>query len=220
MTAVLSTAYFLNVQTLTKFLKYNQIIIDIYEHYSKQTYRNRCNILTANGVLGLSVPVKKNNQCYTRDVKIDYSDRWQKVHEKAILSAYKNSPFYEHYIDYFSFVFNKQETFLVDLNTKILDNVLSILKIGKNYNFSTDFISDNINNFKDTIHPKPSKNKKDLEFCPKPYIQVFSERFGFVENLSCLDLIFMLGPESLSTIKNLEKVVYEKTSKICILSKV
>ena len=195
-TAIISTSYFPNIQTLTKFLKYDQIIIDIYEHYSKQSYRNRCNILTANGILGLSVPVKKNNRCYSSDIKVDYSDRWQKIHEKAILSAYKNSPFYEHYIDYFSFVFSKQETFLIDLNTKILDKLLSILKIKKNYNFSTDFITDNSNNFKDTIHPKPQKNAEDLEFSPQPYIQVFSERFGFIENLSGLDLIFMLGPEA------------------------
>lgn len=192
--AILSTAYFPNIQYLSKFIKYDNIVIDIYEHYSKQSYRNRCNILSANGVLPLSIPVKKNNHCYTKDIKIDYSEPWQKLHEKAILSAYNNSPFYEYYIDEFMPFFIKQEVFLIDINTKILDKILKILKIEKNYSFSNDFIVLDKHNFRESIHPKSSKYKEDNDFISKPYIQVFSEKFGFIENLSCLDLIFLQGP--------------------------
>lgn len=95
---ILSTAYFPNIQYISKFLKGENIIIDVYEHYSRQSYRNRCNILSANGVLSLSVPIIKNNNSYTKDVEIDYSTNWQKNHKIAILSAYKNSPYYDYYI--------------------------------------------------------------------------------------------------------------------------
>ncbi|MDL2262065.1 WbqC family protein [Bacteroidales bacterium OttesenSCG-928-I21] len=199
---VLSSAYFPNIQYISKFLRHNNIIIDIYEHYSKQTYRNRCNILTSNGVLALSVPVKKNYHCFTKNIEIDYSENWQKTHERAILSAYKNSPFYDYYIDEISIFFKIKEKYLYQLNQKILDKILSILKIEKNYSFSTDFIvSDKILNLRDTISPKTTKNKYDPDFKISPYIQVFSDKFGFCENLSILDLIFMLGPVAIENLQ-------------------
>jgi hypothetical protein len=194
---VLSSAYFPNIQYISKFLLYDNIIIDIYENYSRQSYRNRCCIVSANGVLPLTVPVKKNYRCLMKDIEIDYSEKWQKTHEKALLSAYKNSPFYEYYIDEIIVFFQSKEKYLYEFNKKILDKILSILKMEKNYTFSNDFvISDNILNLRETINPKPSKNKYDPCFQAVPYIQVFSDKFGFCGNLSILDLIFMQGPVS------------------------
>ncbi|MDR2009260.1 MAG: WbqC family protein [Bacteroidales bacterium] len=199
---VLSSAYFPNIQYISKFLAHDDIIIDIYEHYSKQTYRNRCNILSANGILPLIVPVKKNYHCLIKDIEIDYSERWQKTHERAILSAYKNSPFYEYYIDEFIIFFQKKEKYLYDLNNQILNKILDILRIEKKYSFSGDFIlSDDILNYRETISPKASKNKPDPYFKSYPYIQVFSEKIEFIPNLSILDLIFMHGPMSKEFIK-------------------
>jgi hypothetical protein len=199
--AVLFSAYFPNIQYISKFLLHDDIIIDIYENYIKQTYRNRCEILAANGPLSLVVPVKKNNHCLTKDIQIDYSENWQKVHERTILSSYKNSPFYEYYIDYFVPFFSNKEKYLLDFNNKILETILNILSIKPNVSFSNEFVDFGEYNYKDIIHPKLSKKKYDNEFCPEHYIQIFSEKYGFVENLSTLDLIFSEGPLSLSTIK-------------------
>ena len=194
---VLSTTYFPNIQYISKFMLADKIIIDIYEHYSRQSYRNRCYILSANGLLPLSVPVKKNNNNFSKDILIDYTTNWQKNHQIAIMSAYKNSPYYIFFIDDFSFVFDKKEKFLIDLNLKILEKILKILNIKTSYEFSNDFIKDTENNFRATIHPKPQQNQSDNDFKIKPYYQVFSEKFNFQPNLSILDLLFMKGKESI-----------------------
>lgn len=198
---ILSTAYFPNIQYISKFMKGKNIIIDIYEHYSRQSYRNRCNILSANGVLSLSVPIIKNNNSYTKDVEIDYSTNWQKNHKIAILSAYKNSPYYDYYINEFNFVFEKEEKYLIELNFKILDKILKILKANNFYEISTDFIRETENNFRESISPKKSKNIIDPDFKSEKYYQIFSDKFGFIENLSFLDLLFMNGPESILYLK-------------------
>lgn len=194
---ILSTSYFPNLQYISKFRIYDKIIIDVYEHYSRQSYRNRCSILSANGILSLSIPIIKKSQSYSKDTLIDYSTNWQKNHKNAILSAYKNSPFYDFYIDDFLFVFEKKENYLVDLNFKILDKILKILKINTKYEISIDFIREKKNNFRDSISPKKSKNIIDSEFKIKKYYQIFSGKFEFIENLSILDLIFMKGQESI-----------------------
>lgn len=198
MTALLSTAYFPNVQYISKFLAGDPVVIERFETYPKQTYRNRCNILSANGVLPLSVPVQKNFHTLAKDIKVDYTEMWQRNHTTAMMSAYKNSPFYDYYFYKFNKFFTAKETFLVDLNDKILRTVLSILKIEANYTYTEDYISDAsaYDDFRDSISPKQSKNKPDETFSPSSYIQVFADRFDFVPNLSVLDLIFNLGPDS------------------------
>ena len=202
MQAILSTAYFPNLQYISKFLLYNKIVIDCNENYSKQSFRNRLQILSANGVQNLTIPVVKNRQCLVKDIMIDYTENWQKNHSRAILSAYNNSPFYEYYIDEIEPFFINREKYLLDLNTKILSKLLDILQISKSYEFSTDFIKhSDCPNFRDSIHPKARMNQIDGSFYAKKYIQVFSERYGFIENLSVIDLIFNQGPLSYSIIK-------------------
>ncbi len=197
MTALLSTAFFPNVQYMSKFLA-GKIVIEKYETYPKQTYRNRCNILSANGVLPLSVPVQKNFHTLTKDIRIDYSEMWQRNHLTALKSAYKNSAFYDYYFYKFEPFFERKETFLIDLNEKVMQTLFSVLKIGANYSYTTDYIFDSTDydDFRDSISPKPSKNLPDEAFVPKPYTQVFCDRFDFMPNLCVLDLIFNVGPES------------------------
>lgn len=203
MTTLLSTAYFPNIQYVSKFLNGNPVLVEKYETYPKQTYRNRCCILSANGTLPLSVPVEKNYHTLAKDIKIDNTEMWQRNHTTAIMSAYKNSPFYDYYFYKFEPFFAKKETFLVDLNDKILRTVFSILKIEANYSFTDDYVADasNYADFRDSISPKASKNLPDASFVPQQYIQVFADRFDFVPNLSILDLIFNVGPESREVIE-------------------
>ncbi len=200
MEAILSTAYFGNIQYFTKFILYKNIIIDIYETYSRQTYRNRCEILTANGKLSLSIPIVKPGKSMTKNVKIDNTYPWQKQHFRAILSAYKNSPFFDFFIDEFSFVFEKQHNYLIDLNGEILEKCLNILDIKSNWSYSDDFIKNQENNFRDKINPK-IKDFNDPDFSPKTYIQVFGDRFEFCPNLSILDLIFNEGKNSIKILR-------------------
>lgn len=202
MSSLLSTAYFPNIQYVSKFVADDDVRVELYETYPKQTFRNRCNILSSNGVLSLSVPVQKNYHTLTKDIKIDYSVAWHRNHRTAIMSAYKNSPFYDYYFYKFEPFFNKQETFLVDLNAKVLETIFSIIKLKAKYSFTEDYVvMSDANDFRDSISPKASKNLVDDTFRPEKYIQVFADRFDFVPNLSILDLIFNVGTESLDILK-------------------
>jgi hypothetical protein len=179
----------------------NDILIEVNDTYAKQTYRNRCNIYSANGTLPLTVPVVKNLHTPVKDILIDYSENWQKNHFRSILSAYKNSAFYEFYFPEFEVFFTKKEKYLIDLNVKILDKLLESYGIVKKYDLTDSFIKEpNCIDHRDKIHPKASKHILDADFVPIEYYQVFSDKFGFIPNLSSIDLLFNEGPMALQKI--------------------
>lgn len=199
MNALLSTSYFPNIQYFSKFLIFDNIFIEIYEHFPKQTYRNRCNILNSNGIIPLVVPVLngRNGKIKTRDIKISYKDKWQHQHIQSIISAYRSAPFFDYYFDEINDFLNKKYEFLIDLNSEILSFFLNILNIKTQKQYTSDFIELNNQNFKDYRFSINPKNKiSDNEFVAQNYIQVFSDRFDFISNLSILDLIFNNGPQS------------------------
>lgn len=201
--AILSTAYLAPVQYYSKLLKYWEVLIEIHENYPKQTYRNRCNIYGANGLLSLSIPVKKiQTKTKTKDIKIDYVTNWQKLHWKSIESAYRSSPYFEYYEDEFlSFYTNKTE-FLVDYNESLQLLITDLIgfktKISTTqyYNFATD---SDFDDFREVINPK--KDILDLHFKPVEYIQVFANKSSFLPNLSIIDLLFNVGPDTLDLLK-------------------
>ncbi len=207
MKALLSTAYFAPIQYYCKQLQYKTILVEQWENYAKQSYRNRCNIFGANGLLTLSIPVVKatNKKILTKDVRISYDTNWQKLHRKGIESAYKSSPFYEYYIDDIAPFFTKRWDFLFDMNMQINATVCDILEIENHLQPTSDFVPLNCpdySDFRNSIHPKQSRAKADNCFSPSPYTQVFSDKLGFIPNLSILDLIFNLGNESLVYLEN------------------
>lgn len=202
MDAVIFSSYFPCNSYISKFLIYDKVVIDIFENYIKQTYRNRCKIITANGVNSLTVPVKKNKNLIIKEIEIDYSEQWQKNHYRSILSAYKNSAFYDFYMPEIISIFSKRYKYLIDLNSNILEIVFKILKYKSDFTYSDTYVENkNIKDYRDFLHPKAHKNKFENEYKQEKYIQVFSDRHGFVADLSILDLIFNLGPLSLSVIK-------------------
>ena len=138
---LLTTAYFPPISYFSAITQATQVTIEQYENFGKQSYRNRCNIMAANGVLALTVPVvKANSKTLTKDLKITYATPWQKLHFKGIESAYKNSPYYEYYIDDIEPFFRKREAFLLDLNQGILNALLKMLGIGKEILLTTDYV--------------------------------------------------------------------------------
>ncbi|MDE6451016.1 MAG: WbqC family protein, partial [Odoribacter sp.] len=147
----------------------------------------------------LTVPVAKaNSKTLTKDLKIIYATPWQKLHFRSIESAYKNSPYYDYYIDDLMPFFEKKETYLLDLNNAILETLLGLLKIQRNLRMTKDYIPENTGiytDLRDVFHPKPAKRKTGVEFSVYPYRQTFNDRFPFAPNLSILDLLFCCGTE-------------------------
>ncbi len=201
---LLSTAYLAPIQYYSKLLKYGEVFIEIHENYPKQTYRNRCNIYGANGLLCLSIPVKKiQTKTKTKDIKIDYVTNWQKLHWKSIESAYRSSPYFEYYADDFLPYFTKKTDFLIDYNAALQEMIIDLIgfqvkiNLTNNYILAAELESDD---FREIINPK--KNVNDSNFKSVEYIQVFSSKTRFIPNLSIIDLLFNVGSDTLSLLKS------------------
>jgi len=195
----LSSAYFPPVSYISLIKNADLIQIEREENYIKQTYRNRCRILGANGPEILTVPVESASFRKTRikDVKIDYSKRWQQIHIRAFTSAYRSSAYFEYFFDMIEMLINTREKYLLDLNMKSLEIVMRIIGLTKPLEFSSHFepVDDNPDDFRYKISPKII-TPENLIF--KEYFQVFSNKFGFVPDLSILDLVFNAGPDSIN----------------------
>lgn len=202
---LLSTAYFGNIQYFSKLLMYNEVQIEQMEHFPKQTYRNRCVILDTNGPFVLTVPVKRSNgkRLFTRDVEIDYSRDWIKVHLRALESAYRSSAFYDLLIDELMPVWENKPKFLIDLNLSAQQMVCDLMNIEIPVFCTGDYvhIPENSDDLREKIHPKPRMYWNDLNFSQVGYHQIFEQKFGFIPNLSILDLLFNEGPEGLDVLK-------------------
>ena len=194
MKALFPTSYFPPISYMAALLREENPLIEIYETYPKQTYRNRCIVMTANGVHSLSVPVSKpfGNRTKTAEIQISYQTPWQQIHKRTLLSAYKATPYFDHYFPRFERFFDKETTNLIDLNNKILSELLKILKVEKSIDFTTDYIKNvhEITDYRTVFNPK-----KGLAANYFPvYYQAFCEKYPFAPNLSILDLIFNEGP--------------------------
>jgi len=207
---ILSTAYFPPIQYMSKIFRNDNVLIEKWENFGKQSYRNRAKIMISNGIMQLVVPVEKaNSKILTKDIKITYVTNWQKIHFRSIESAYRNSPYYEYYIDDLMPFFEYKEKFLLDFNLKILEVLMNLIDINNNIKLSSYFTVPKINNIvlaenkeyydlRNGIHPKVSKQIEDKDFIIKEYHQTFNDRMPFTPNLSILDLLFCEGPNSLS----------------------
>lgn len=177
-----------------------EVMLENYENFPKQTYRNRAEIFGANGKQALIIPVKHSEVKTYKDIEISFSENWKAQHWKSIKSAYQNSPYFPYYEDKIKSVFEEEEPRLFDFNLKILDVFNSILKINREFSFTEEYEKAPLELDLRTSFPA----KKTSEYSLQPYYQVFSERFGFMNDLSILDLICNKGPESLTYIKNIK----------------
>ncbi len=172
-----------------------ELVLEQHENYQKRSLRNKFFCLSANGSSSLSIPLKKgkNNQSNIKDVQISYDENWVRHHLSALKSNYGKSAFYEHYIDGYRLIISENFSLLFDLNLSLHHHFLNLLQIDYSPKFSDhyspkgyayDFRNQNkFNSFAE-------RQKMDR------YPQVFEDKFGFTPNLSILDLIFNLGPES------------------------
>jgi len=197
---LLSVAYFAPIQYYSCLMRNEHVVIERHENYSKQSYRNRCTIYTANGLLDLVVPVAKTGKpkVPVTEVEISYDTLWQKLHFKAIESAYRRSPFYEYYIDELTVFFNCRHRYLYEFNMQILRTVCGLMKIPFCVQESPEYMKpcENIIDLRNGIHPKLNQQHIGACFVQPHYTQVFADRWGFKPNLSILDLLFNTGPEA------------------------
>lgn len=204
---ILSLAYLGNIQWFSKFC-FSECVIDIHENYVKQSYRNRCQILTANGPASLTVnTVKGSNwdKVSFRDTRIDYSKRWQHLHWQSLVSSYKGAPYFDHYAQHLERFYTGRFDFLFDLNSELLVTMLGLIGCGGEPRFSDSYIDAAANpdlvDWRNAISEKPRLAKPDADFYAEPYWQVFSDRMPFAGNLSIVDLLFCEGPGALDIIR-------------------
>ncbi|MFY0654287.1 MAG: WbqC family protein [Cyclobacteriaceae bacterium] len=194
---VVESQYFPPLEYFSLLKDRAELVIDGHEHFVKQTYRNRCHILTSNKILPLSVPLSgANKKIRTKNIQINYQENWQKDHWRGILSTYNKSPFFEYYEGHIRAIIHGNHKFLIDLNQEILSFCLKVLQLNVNITYSEEYIESSIEELEDyrsVIHPKISHIGRKI-YRPVAYTQVFGN--NFVENLSILDLIFCCGPDS------------------------
>ncbi len=216
MDCILSTTYFGPVQWYQKLYRYERVLIERHETFQKQTYRNRCMIATTQGVQALTVPVvhgKASPQAATTiaDVRISEHGNWRRLHWQAVQSAYGESPFFEYYEDDVRPFFEESRwEFLTDYNEAIRKKMCELIDIHPSVSWTTEYMGNvaeaqqkstgeaqqkGMIDFRDTIRPKHAPI--DPEFSPLPYYQVFRQKHGFLPNLSILDILFNMGPETI-----------------------
>ena len=203
MEVLLSTTYFGPVQWYQKLYRADHVYIEQWENFQKQTYRNRCLIATTQGILALTFPVERNNCQLIKDIRISDHGNWRHLHWNALQSAYGESPFFDYYQDDIRPFFEKKWEFLLDFNEAIREKMCDLIDIQPRVEYSGEwreesgeFIGPNgIKDFREAINPKHPA--PDADFEPKPYYQVYQQKHGFLPNLSVLDLLMNMGPESI-----------------------
>jgi len=196
--------YFGPIDLYVAIAQAERLVVEKKDNYQKQTYRTRQYIYGANGKLLLNVPIKHRenktdqHQKY-KDIKIENAFKWQRLHWKSLEAAYRTSPFFEFYEDDFVGLFENQPTFLMDFNLKCMEVVFDFLGIDFQFEFTEEF----------QLHPKDISDQRQLVTSKRkpysellPYIQVFQAKYGYLSNLSILDLLFNQGPSSLDYLQS------------------
>lgn len=197
MNILIHPTYFPNLAHFIAMVNTEEVVFEMDDNFVKQTYRNRTYIYSANGKLGLNIPVihtQKNRQKY-RDVKIFNEVKWQTQHWKSLLSAYKTSPFFEYYEDELQPLFVMKADYLLDFNFKCFEAITGCLQLDLNISKTQVFQKD-VDNKKDFRFLVNAKKEQPQYF--DNYTQVFNEKHGFISNLSILDLLFSEGPNALN----------------------
>lgn len=192
---IIELHYFPCIQWFTHVLLYDEVIIERHEHYEKQSYRNRCHIRAAHGMHRLIVPVKGQGKIPVYQIKIDYAQKWVNNHWRTLISAYRLSPFFDHYEEELYRLLHAKYHFLYDLNFNLLQACLKWLnanvRVSETSAFQAEY-SASVTDLRNQIHPKKKPNDSLMgQIC---YRQVFGT--DFMENLSIVDLLSCEGPRA------------------------
>ena len=196
--ALFIPTYFSPISQYHAILNSNSITFEVEDNYQKQTYRNRCYIYGANGKQLLNIPVsipKSSKKTKSKDILVKNSN-WQKQHYKSLEAAYNHSPFFEFYKDDLQKIFSKKYTYLLDVNLDSFNFIKNALELPIEYKFSKTYEENKPDDFRELAD---SKKKVEISFLS--YIQMFDQKFGFLKNLSILDLLVMEGPNSINFLK-------------------
>ena len=197
--ALFIPTYFSPISQYTSIVNSNDITFEIEENYQKQSYRNRCYILGANGKQLLNIPISHTNKSFgklkLKEVLIEDSN-WQRQHYKSLTTAYNHSPFFEFYKDDLQYIFKKKYKYLLDINIDSFHFINEALDLSKEYNISKKFNDKVDDDYRYHADVKNTDKTKCI-----PYIQMFQDRNNFLNNLSILDLLFMEGPNSINFLK-------------------
>ncbi len=188
--------YFPPVIFFSTLYKESYVYLDVYEIYRKMSFRNRCLIAGAEGIISLSIPLQdgRNQQLPIKEVLISKTENWQARHWKSIQSAYNRSPFFEFYEPELAELFKKPVTHLADWNLDCLRWVKKKLEWPVEIRLSEAAIPHRpagINDLRHGLLPKNYYQGNSIK-----YRQVFEERTGFFPNLSVLDLLFNTGRQA------------------------
>ena len=193
------------------------VYIEACENYQKQSYRNRCRFYAADGVQALSYPIVHEGGTHKQpisEIKIDWSTPWLQQHERAIVSAYRTSAYFEYYQDELFAILESRPEKLLDLNTSLLKFFIEKTGLAVDLRLTSEYSSDGkqilqdgttlcCEDLRETIHPKRQNTiLQDLKL-EKPYFQVFAQKHGFQSDLSIMDLLFNEGPESILYLKSI-----------------
>lgn len=203
MKVLIESQYFPNLAYFNVLSRAGEVIVDVHEHYEKQTFRNRTVINGANGPLNLSIPVQHHHpKMVMNEVQVDFRQKWVNTHWRAIQSAYGKAPFFDYYADYFKDIVYSGADDLLSYNKSILSLCLKLLQLDTKLSYSDNYFETVPNDFEDyrsVIHPK-KKQGNMAGFEPKVYTQIFGT--DFVPNLSVLDVLFCEGPNALEFVKS------------------
>jgi hypothetical protein len=198
---LLETQFFPTINYVAALLNTPSVFLETKEHFQKGTYRNRCQIATAQGSQTLSVPLKKgkNTQQIITDVQISYDIDWQRPMWRTLQTAYGNAPYWEHYAPIFEPFFTKQYEFLFEYNLEIIKAILKVFKRDKSIsisftnNYEAIFTDDTSQDSREGSDLRNHFSPKSNNLNTQRYAQVFEDRNGFIPHLSILDLIFCCG---------------------------
>ena len=178
----------------------NEVTLEQFENFPKQTYRNRANIYGANGKLSLSTPISHNGKRIFKEIETSNRENWQQLHWKSIKTAYQSSPYFEFYEDKLQNIFNFKTVSLIEFNLNALEIIKKILNTEKTYSFTQEYLKSPEG--QDYRASFMAKQESDFEM--EEYYQTFSEKYGFLKDLSIIDLICNKGPETLTYLKNIK----------------
>ena len=209
MNVLLVTSYWPNLHYFFYVLNASIINIEQFDNYSKQSYRNRTQILSANGILNLSIPIKKNkSEKVVNAIEISYKEDWQKNHWRAITSAYKNSPYFDFFEEDLKVFYSNKYNLLIDYNIDQLKFIIKVLKQKKNIQLTKQYESnpESVIDLRTIIHPKQCylSDKLVANKLDQSYYQTFENKISFTPNLSILDLLFNKGLHTIDYLKSID----------------